>query len=280
MTGRPLRRLSSLPRALYGGVRARSRAREESRFQPGVQFDAGEPELLLSPHWDDAALSCWSLLESDRALNVVNVFGGLPPALAPGPWEAVLGVNDAEQRARLRMSEDRRALAAAGRGVVNLPLLDAQYRRRTAAAASIEMIDRALRAEVPGASRVYVPAAIGSHVDHLLTRRYGRLLLRSGMPVTLFAELPYCALHGWPPWVDGQEPAAGRDVDAYWLSSLREVAELPPLEGAQVLRLEGPAAAAKREAVASYQASLSFGMRALMADPAFHGFEVRWELIR
>ena len=56
---------------------------------------------------------------------------------------------------------------------------------------------------------------------------------------------------------------------------------MPALRSANVERLDAPAAAAKLEAMRCYRtqfASLSYGARGLLSDPAIHGFEVRWEL--
>jgi hypothetical protein len=274
------RRLTSLPRSLYRRSQRRRSVREESGFRPRLRVEQDAPQLLLSPHWDDAVLGCWSLLTSKRELNVVNVFAAIPPPGHAGVWEAVIGVRDSAERARARIAEDASALALAGRQAVNLALLDARYRRRTRSAVGLDELDRALVAEVQSASRVYVPAGIGAHADHLLTRHYGRMLLRTGMPVTLYAELPYCAFHGWPAWVDGREPAPKRNVDAYWQSFLRGVPEMPSLHAAEVVALDAPAASSKCEAVGCYEASLNYGTRQLLTDPAFHGFEARWELLR
>jgi hypothetical protein len=272
--GRP-RGLTALARSLLWRARGARRSRQESGFQTRLQVDRAAPELLLSPHLDDAALDCWSLLMSDRDLNVVNLFAGVPPPGQQGVWEAVIGVADAAARARLRIAEDARALALAGREPLNLPLLDAQYRK---ARPTLEQLDRAVSDAVASASRVYVPAGIGAHGDHLLVRRYGRMLLAAGMPVTLYAELPYCIFHGWPAWVDASEPDPSRDVDAYWRSFLRRVPELADLRAAQVTRLQPDAAAAKLEAIRCYRASLNFGVRQLLAAPQIHGYEVRWDL--
>jgi hypothetical protein len=46
-----------------------------------------------------------------------------------------------------------------------------------------------------------------------------------------------------------------------------------------VVRLDAAVAAAKGDAVMSYQSSLNYGVRHLMSDPAFGGFEVSWELV-
>ena len=268
------------PGDLYRRVKKLRTARRERHFQPRLRFDRESPALVLSPHWDDAVLDCWSLLAGECELALVNLFAGIPPPGRAGLWEAISGARDSAERARARMAEDRRALALAGRKPVNLPLLDEQYRRQSrSSGVALAELDRALSAELAGASHVYAPAGIGAHRDHVLTRRYARLLLREGMPVSLYAELPYCTFHGWPSWVDGGEPAANRYVDAYWSSFLGAVPEMPALRSAEVVHLDARTADAKREAIGCYQTSLNYGVRRLMEDPAFHAFEVRWELV-
>jgi LmbE family N-acetylglucosaminyl deacetylase len=269
-----------LPRKLYRDLRARRATREENSFNPTLRTDPDAPELLLSPHWDDAVLDCWSLLADGRRLTVANVFAGMP---APGRvthWDAVTGATDSAQRAAERLAEDAVALARAERRPVSLPFLDTQYR---SGSPTLEQIDAALSAELPSASRVYAPAAIGSHPDHVLTRRYARMLLRTGMPVVLYADLPYCVTHGWPHWVDGREFDAHRNVDALWRSYLRDVPEMPELRAAHVERLDERAAAAKLEAMSCYATqfpALDAGAVRVLSNPAIHGFEVRWELVR
>jgi hypothetical protein len=275
------RRISGLPGNLYRRTNALRAGRREGHFRSRLRVDPNAPELLLSPHCDDAVLDCWSLLTSDRPLVVANLFAGAPPPGGRGVWEALIGVADSSERARERISEDARALARAGREAVNLPLLDVQYRRQSSDGLDLGELDRAVAHEVVhSASRVYVPAGIGAHRDHLLARRYGRALLRAGMPVTLYAELPYCTFHGWPSWVNGGDPAPRSNVDTYWQSSLAGVPEMPSLHAAEVIRLDPASARAKGEAVWCYETSLNYSTRYLMSDPAFGGFEVRWELVR
>jgi LmbE family N-acetylglucosaminyl deacetylase len=235
---------------------------------------------LLSPHPDDAVLDCWSLLASDRELNVVNIFTGMPEPGRLTLWDAITGASDSAQRARERIAEDAIALGCAGRKARNLDNLDAQYRSRPSRP-SLQALDSSLVGMVGSASRVYVPSGVGGHPDHRFARSYGRMLLHAGMPVTLYAELPYCVLHGWPHWVDDREPQASRNVDAYWLSFLEDVAEMPSLRDARVERLDDAAAAAKLAAMRCYGTQfpcLDFGARGLLADPEIHRFEVRWEL--
>lgn len=120
--------------------------------------------VVLSPHLDDAVLSCWHVLTQPGEVAVINVFAGVP-ANADGRawWDRYTGATDSAQRVRDRVEEDRRALALAGRGAVNLELLDDQYRHGEQPLAPVTA--RLKRLVAPGA-RVYAPAAFANHVDH------------------------------------------------------------------------------------------------------------------
>jgi len=276
-----VRRRQSVPRRLYSRASSLRSAHEENRFKTRLRSDAGGPDLLLSPHFDDAVLDCWSVLASERAVSVVNVCGGVP---APGrltQWDAITGASDSAERTRERIAEDALALGRAAREPHNLPFLDAQYRVAGSDDPSLEELDGAISDAVATVARVHAPAGVGAHPDHLLTRRYGRMLARAGIPVALYAELPYCVLHGWPHWVDGRAPDAHRNVDAFWLAFLADVPELGALRDAHVERLDDEAAAAKLAAMSCYATqlpALDYGAVRVLADPEIHRFEVRWEL--
>jgi LmbE family N-acetylglucosaminyl deacetylase len=272
--------LTGLPRRVYRRRRERRAEREERRFRSALEVDPDAPELVLSPHLDDAVLDCWSVLASEREVRVVNIFSGAPADGQLAIWDAITGAEDSAQRVRERLAEDARALAGAGREPANLGLLDSQY-RLGAPEPALQRIDGAIAALVSAASRLYVPAGIGAHADHVLARRYGRMLLRAGMPVTLYAELPYCVLHGWPSWVDGRPAEPYRNVDAFWHSFLAALPEMPPLRSARVERLDDERAAAKLAALRCYETQfpcLNYGGRGLLEDPEIHRFEVHWEL--
>jgi LmbE family N-acetylglucosaminyl deacetylase len=271
---------NSLQRALRRRIQARRVARRDSRFHTALRVDPQAPVLVLSPHWDDAVLDCWSLLTGAPECTVVNIFAGSPPPGFLTLWDAITGASDSAEQTRARLAEDAVALALAKRTPVNLPFLDNQY--RTQPGPPLEQLDRALCAQVPGASHVYVPAGVGGHPDHKLVRRYGRMLVRAGMPVTLYVDLPYCVTHGWPHWVDASEPDPNLNIDAFWLSFLDGVPEMPTLRSAHVERLDDDAAAAKLAAMRSYRTqfpALNGGAKQMLADPAVHRFEVRWELV-
>jgi LmbE family N-acetylglucosaminyl deacetylase len=272
-------RVSALARTLYARSAAVRRDLADRRFAVRLAYDRLAPELVLSPHLDDAVLDCWSVLAAPGELAVVNLFAGVPQAGQLPLWDAITGARDSAERVRARIAEDAAALACAGREPHNLEFLDAQYRKPPAL--RLGQLDTALVAKVPRASRIHTTAGIGGHPDHLLARRYALALLRAGMPVALYADLPYCVYHGWPHWVDGREHDPHRDIEPFWGQFLAGVPGLPPLRDAHVLRLDDEAAHAKLSAMSTYATqfpALSFGGRDMLADPEIHRFEVRWEL--
>jgi LmbE family N-acetylglucosaminyl deacetylase len=272
-------RVPAVARKLYTRTRLVRRDLADRRFAPGLLHDETAPELLLSPHFDDAVLDCWGLLCAPGELTVVNVFAGAPEGGGVTLWDSITGASDSAERVRERIAEDAAALARTGRRPHCLPLLDAQYERPRPL--RLSDLDALLVREVPRASRVHTTAGIGGHPDHLLTRRYALALHAAGMPVTLHADLPYCVYHGWPHWVDGREPEPHRNVDPFWEQFLHGVAQMPPLRQAHVRRLDDEAAHAKLDAMSTYAtqySALSFGGRDMLADPEIHRFEVSWDL--
>src|SRR5689334_22938681 len=115
----------------------------------------GSRTVVLSPHPDDAVLSCWHLLDNDD-VTVVTVFGGVPESGATGWWDLLTNAPDSVTRARERLEEDARALALAGARSLTLDLLDSQYRRDGDTPAVAE----AIADHVRGAEAVYAPMGV------------------------------------------------------------------------------------------------------------------------
>lgn len=160
--------------------------------------------LYLSPHFDDAALSCGGQIARHTAAGqsvlVVTVTGGDPPDEAPSDtvallhqrWAASLAAaGQASAGAAIvaqRRAEDRAALAVLGAEPLHLAFLDCIYRCGPDDAAlypgPVDMFGpfnpadeataaalAAAFAALPPARRVYLPLGVGGHVDHLATRR-------------------------------------------------------------------------------------------------------------
>jgi LmbE family N-acetylglucosaminyl deacetylase len=93
--------------------------------------------IVLSPHLDDAVLSCGELIiqAAERTEAIVATLfteAGPPPhTLSARRYLRQVGAPDAEALYRQRRSEDRAALESAGiASVMHAGLIDAQYRRR------------------------------------------------------------------------------------------------------------------------------------------------------
>jgi hypothetical protein len=235
---------------------------------------------VLSPHLDDAVLSCWHWLTQPGEVVVINVFAGVPEnEQAVAWWDQLTGATDSGQRVRERVEEDRAALAVAGRKPVNLGFLDVQY--RDAAQPLTPLVEQIESRLVPG-MHLYAPAALGDHTDHALARAAALELRTRGFEVSLYADLPHATLRGWPAWVMGTGTTASRDLAAeLWNRTLAETGVSPATMSPEVHELDAHSHALKLEAVHAYvtqlQGLVEFGGRPL-ADRETLGYEVVWRL--
>ena len=194
--------------------------------------------LYLSPHLDDAVLSCGGLIHrqanAGEAVTIATVCAGDPPAGPISAYAAALharwglppdgGAATAEMVAR-RRAEDRAACARLGARIIHLGVPDVIYRRTEAGGtwtveddaglfSGAARVDPALAADLardidgrvrdargagaPAPLKVYVPLAIGDHVDHHLVRRAAERWwsLRDSDPggaihLTYYEDYPY-----------------------------------------------------------------------------------------
>jgi LmbE family N-acetylglucosaminyl deacetylase len=233
------------------------------------------PAVILSPHLDDAVFSCWHLLDSPRAVSVVNVFAGVPaPGTALPRWDRITGANNPVTRMQQRIEEDRAALARAGREPTNLSFVDGQYRDERPSLADVLP---SVRDNVPWASGVFAPAGIGGHSAHCVLRDAGLALAREGRAVSFYADIPYATEFGWPAWVAGVEPEAFLDVDAAWAEALE-----PIIAGGwrpTVVTLAESAQQRKLEALRAYRtqfSALEAGGQRRLTHPELVRYEVAW----
>ena len=229
--------------------------------------------LYLSPHFDDAALSCGgqiaTLTAAEQSVLVVTITGGDPPADAPSDtvqqlherWAASLLAEGqpgeaAELMVAQRRAEDRAALAVLGAEWLHLSFLDCIYRcgpdDRALYPGPVDMFgppnpddDGTLAAlaealaDLPPAGRVYLPLGVGGHVDHLATRRAAERVFAAPL---YYEEYPYTARPG----------ALAAAFDRPQRSS-----ETSEVWAAATVWLSAAALAAKTAAVAAYASQLS-----------------------
>ena len=181
--------------------------------QPG----ALGPAIFLSPHYDDVVLSCGGtvaiLVDADYAPLMVTIFGGETPEELVGDfarWKhSRWGHDSADAVLGVRRGEDSAAAAVLGCRTRWLGYFDAIYRgdryaRDGELFGELQEVEEGLAPliadeivalpEWVAGTTVYVPLAIGDHVDHQITFAAGRLLAARGIPVFAYEDCPY-AIH-------------------------------------------------------------------------------------
>jgi LmbE family N-acetylglucosaminyl deacetylase len=233
---------------------------------------------ILSPHLDDAVLSCCQLLLGSGHVHIINVFAGVPETGSTGWWDRVGEASDSAARMRERLEEDRIALRlAGGRHATNLPFLDDQYRRSPCAARSLIEL---LRSHVPTDTRLYAPAAIGTHPDHAAVREAAMSMRNHGIRLSLYADLPHASARGWPAWVMG-DADAGTGVTRAWNADLaRTGISLDHFRPTvhTLSRTEHRRKLAAIHAYATQRKPLETWFGRCLADSSLLNYEVEWEL--
>jgi LmbE family N-acetylglucosaminyl deacetylase len=250
-----------------------------------VEHADSAPTVVLSPHLDDAVLSVWSVVGDAGDAEIVNVFAGVPEDGPPPRWDRLAGAESRRAHMEARLEEDRAALELAGRSAVYLPFLDRHYRREGPGAGEVA---EAIDASVAAASLVYAPVGIGGHEDHVMVRDVAlHLSRRSGIPVRLYAELPYAVRFGWPAWVTGAagetDEAAATDEAAEldWSWQLSSVPVPHSALTARVRRLDDAQMEAKLTAMRRYRTQfrlLNQSPFGVLEHPLVLPWEVAWSV--
>ena len=169
--------------------------------------------IYLSPHLDDAVLSCGGLIfEQSRQglqIEIWTIFAGDAP---DGPLSPLArrchvdwGIPDVHELVSIRREEDQSAAAIVGAEIAHFSLPDCIYRRDAAGESlypdevfvPIHPFDQGLDADIAVAlvaaeleadDILVVPLAIGEHVDHRLARMAAERLDR---PLRYYADIPY-----------------------------------------------------------------------------------------
>jgi LmbE family N-acetylglucosaminyl deacetylase len=168
--------------------------------------------VYLSPHFDDAVLSCGGLIfEQTRQgipVEIWTVCAGDPPPGSLSKMAAKIhkewGTGTAEETVHLRRGEDREAASRVGAGALHFDVPDCIYRRgpsgvllyTTSVFTPWNPLEKDLPARMAATIRerlapediVVCPLAIGGHVDHILVRRAVESL---GRPLRYYADIPY-----------------------------------------------------------------------------------------
>ena len=175
------------------------------------------PLLVVSPHLDDAALSCAALLARSDGVDVLTVFAGDPDPPQQGPWDYVCGFASSAESMPVRRAEEESAFAGTPHRLTFMDLVEGQYVDWQHAEEHADAIAAAIRAwtAVNAHGTVALPAGAGRrhlgrvrarlartlrtnfgpnrHPDHVFVRDVGLAVLselREAIPL-LYDELPY-----------------------------------------------------------------------------------------
>lgn len=188
----------------------------------------GSSVVVLSPHLDDAVLSCGALIacccRAGVDVLVVTVFNGRPVgplSRSASHFHARCGHTGRDAMAA-REAEDDRALSRLGARTDRLFQKEALYRRTTRGAPAYPADDSVFVGSAPAAEvdavlgpivhsidaarpdLVLAPLGIGGHVDHLVVADAAR---RLGRPVLHYEDVPYVLYdrcRGWETTISGR----------------------------------------------------------------------------
>jgi LmbE family N-acetylglucosaminyl deacetylase len=235
------------------------------------------PYVVVSPHYDDAALSVGGLLQRlDGPVVIVTAYGGEPPATlrTASWWDASCGFRDPGEAYRTRTAEDTRACALLGAERLALPHPDGPY----GDAKELPALEEYLRA-LPPEARVLLPLGI-HQPDHAAVRDCGLAVLAEagGRVPWVYADLPYTG-HLPERGTDGATAALARSAErglAY-----QELAARHRTRVVHDIRLDAAEWAAKREAVLCYSsqiAPVAVDHGAFLRSPGPLQAELVWEV--
>lgn len=169
-----------------------------------------KPEtLILSPHHDDAVLSCWGQIDGQET-RVITVFAGLPKDRSmQGHWDRLTTGNNGVASVVTRSGESLDALAHAEQPVRHsgFPYIDRQYAGRSKR--DIDAIaDKIENNMHDGEFHTYrTIASLGGgnylrrHPDHATVRDVGLELSNRGKRVQFYADIPYwLPIHNFDNW--------------------------------------------------------------------------------
>ena len=140
--------------------------------------------VVVSPHFDDAALGAAHLLTTYPGSTVITVLAGRPPAYPDEvtDWDAAGGFATGDDVVGARQQEDRAAMASLGAEPVWLDFPDHQYLdppERPMPTDVAPVLQAAIESVAPSA--VFLPMGL-ANPDHVLTHDAG-LLVREALAV-------------------------------------------------------------------------------------------------
>ena len=182
--------------------------------------------IYLSPHLDDAVLSCGGMIyaqvQAGERVEICTLFAGDPPGRRLPPFARQLHQRwqTGPEAAAQRRAEDAAACAILGASYRHLPYPDCIYRTLPGSGQPLirgeddlfrsslerepqlrQQLTGWLAQNLPAPARLVGPLAVGGHADHRLARAALEALDR---PLCYYPDYPYTRQPGWEPndWIE------------------------------------------------------------------------------
>lgn len=202
--------------------------------------------VFISPHLDDAVLSCGQVIAGNKPSTVVTILAGLPrsPSLLT-PYDDSCGFKTSAKAMLARQNEDRVACAKLGAEVIHCTGLDYQYRQpshtgfRDTLTQLEWLVTRGVGPEYGVEDTWFIPMGM-EHADHAMVADVAMSFCKKqGFNTYVYEDLPYRVLL--------PEVAMARFKDLWARGVITEPLEDP----ARVMDRE-----LKREAISRYESQL------------------------
>lgn len=185
---------------------------KSTEFWKSLDLEKYERLLILSPHLDDAALSCGGLIMQTKGIIsrlVITICSGDPPSSKQGKRSKGRSI---QIDPKIRRREDISAMHFADCDFVHLGFSDAIYRRSSTSgkliyanqnqtwdgprvddASHIEELFLILNRLCKGMGKllIFTPLGIGSHVDHVICTQIACRLLMNENRLMFYEDFPY-----------------------------------------------------------------------------------------
>ncbi len=147
--------------------------------------------IIVSPHFDDAALSAWSIIDNKK-VKIITICAGTPSLnCSISTSDKKCGFKSPQEAAKIRKTEDIKFCNSLKINSTYLSEVDHPYSKNTSLVELENKISNLLSSE----DTIYIPLGIGQHPDHV-KHRNAIINLKKHIKFNLvfYADLPYASM--------------------------------------------------------------------------------------
>lgn len=150
--------------------------------------------MFISPHLDDAVLSCGQMIDAEDNTEIVTVFGGIPQSTNDyvTAYDKKSGFSTSFEAMMSRREEDKAACKILKSTYQHLPYLDIQYVDDGIKSYDLDEIKMSIKRIVDSADVVIAPLGL-MHSNHTIVSELVLNVTHNTSPykLWLYEELPY-----------------------------------------------------------------------------------------